>query len=288
MAANIIAQEDLQVFKKELIEEIKNLLSKQQPIASLLPREDPDIADAIYKAMTAKEINIVTGAAVKGVRNSANGNVIVKFKNTDGREKEIEGSAVLVATGRKPNLDGLDVNAAGTKTNAKGFLEVDDQLKTNVRNIWAIGDINGGSQFTYISLDDFRIIRDQLFGGDYTSTTKRKEVASSVFITPPYAHIGLREKDALARGHRVKIAKLPAAAIPRARILNSTQGLLKSVVDADTNKILGCSLFCVGASEMINTIQVAMNAGLDYPIIRDTIFTHPSMTEVFNDLYASL
>lgn len=115
-----------------------------------------------------------------------------------------------------------------------------------------------------------------------------KEVASSVFITPPYAHIGLREKEAVARGHRIKIAKLPAASVPRAKIINSTRGLLKSVVDADTNKILGCSLFCTEASEMINTIQVAINAGLDYQVIRDTIFTHPSMTEAFNDLYASL
>lgn len=255
---------------------------------TFLPREDSDIAEAIHQAITEKKIEIITGATAKSVRNANNGDVVVAFKNTVGTEKEIESSAVLLATGRKPNLDGLNVQAAGLKTNAKGFLEVDDQLKTNVKNIWAIGDINGGPQFTYISLDDFRIIRDQLFGGEYTSRAKRKEVASTVFITPPYAHIGLREKDAVAKGYRIKIAKIPAAAVPRARILNSTQGLLKSVVDADTNKILGCSLFCVEASEMINTIQVAMNAGLDYQVIRDTIFTHPSMTEAFNDLYASL
>ncbi|HLT80260.1 MAG TPA: hypothetical protein VKZ86_04480, partial [Cyclobacteriaceae bacterium] len=155
-------------------------------------------------------------------------------------------------------------------------------------NIWAIGDINGGPQFTYISLDDFRIIRDQLFGGDYTSTTKRKTVASCVFLTPPYAHIGLREKEAITAGYRTKVAKLPAAAVPRARILNNTVGLLKSVIDANTNRILGCSLFCVESSEMINTIQIAINTGLDYRVVRDTIFTHPSMTEAFNDLYASV
>lgn len=252
-----------------------------------LPREDTDIADEIYKAMTAKNINIITGAAVESIHNSSNGNVIIQFRNIEGKSNELEGSAALIATGRKPNLEELDVNAAGIKTNAKGFLEVDDQLKTNVKNIWAIGDINGGPQFTYISLDDFRIIRDQLFGGEYTSTTKRKAVASSVFITPSFAHVGLREKDAVAKGYRIKIVKLPAASVPRARILNSTQGLLKSVIDADTNKILGCSLFCVESSEIINTIQVAINAGLDYQVIRDTIFTHPSMNEAFNDLYAS-
>ena len=254
---------------------------------NFLPREDADIADEIYKAMTSRNINIVAGATVDSIDNSAKG-VIVKFKNAEGTSEEIEGSAVLIATGRKPNLEGLDVNAAGIKVNAKGFLDVDEQLRTNVKNIWAIGDINGGPQFTYISLDDFRIIRDQLFGGDYTSVAKRRAVASSVFITPPFAHIGLREKDAIAEGYRIKIAKLPAAAVPRARILNNTQVLLKSVIDADTNKILGCSLFCVESSEMINTIQVAINAGLDYRVIRDTIFTHPSMNEAFNDLYASV
>jgi pyruvate/2-oxoglutarate dehydrogenase complex dihydrolipoamide dehydrogenase (E3) component len=254
---------------------------------TFLPKEDADIADEIFKSMTAKKINILTGARVESIRDSPDG-VTVQVKNQAGTSRNIEGSDVLLATGRRANLQGLDVKAAGLKLNAKGFLDVDDQLKTNVRNIWAIGDINGGPQFTYISLDDFRIIRDQLFGGDYTSTSKRNAVASSVFTTPPYAHIGLREKEAIAKGHRIKIARLPAAAVPRARILNNTRGLLKSVIDADTNKILGCSLFCVEASEMINTIQIAMNASLDYQVIRDTIFTHPSMNEAFNDLYASV
>ncbi len=253
-----------------------------------LSTEDRDIADEIHKAMTAKNIDIITGVKVESIHNSSDGGVIVRSKSADGRANEIEASAALIATGRRPNIGGLDVSAAGIKTNSKGFVQVDEQLKTNVENIWAVGDINGGPQFTYISLDDFRIIRDQLFGGDYTSITKRKAVASSVFITPPFSHIGLREKDALARGHNIKVAKLPAASVPRARILDSTSGLLKSVIDADTNKILGCSLFCVESSEMINTIQVAINAGLDYQVIRDSIFTHPSMNEAFNDLYASV
>ncbi|HZI23746.1 MAG TPA: FAD-dependent oxidoreductase, partial [Chryseolinea sp.] len=183
---------------------------------------------------------------------------------------------------------GLNLEAAGIKTDVRGFVEVNDLLQTNVRNVWAIGDVNGGPQFTYISLDDFRIIRDQLFDGDHYKISKRKLVASSVFITPTFSHIGLREKEAIEMGYKIKVAKLPASAIPRARILNNTSGLLKSIVDVETNKILGCTLLCVEASEMINTIQVAMNAGLTYQTIRDTIFTHPSMTEAFNDLYSSI
>lgn len=176
--------------------------------------------------------------------------------------------------------------AAGVQTDKRGYVQVDEFLKTNVPNIWALGDINGGPQFTYISLDDFRIIRDQLSGGGYTSVSKRKLFASSVFITPQLAHIGLREKEAIEKGYTIKVARLPAAAIPRARILNNTSGILKTVVDSKSNKILGCTLFCLDANEMINTILMAMNAGVDYRVVRDSIYTHPSMTEAFNDLYA--
>lgn len=252
-----------------------------------LPKEDRDIADEIYKVMTSKKINIIINASPQNVKDTDNG-VIVEFTDRDGSLRNVEGSAVLVATGRQPNLDGLHINAAGIETDERGFVKVNDRLQTNVSNIWAIGDINGGPQFTYISLDDFRIIRDQLFNGEYTSVAKRKLVASSVFITPPLAHIGLREKEARERGYHIKVAKLAASAIPRARILNNTQGLLKSVINAETNKILGCTLFCAESSEMINTMQLAMNAGMEYPELRDTIFTHPSMTEAFNDLFASI
>lgn len=252
-----------------------------------LPKEDKDIANEIYKVMREKRVTIITGASVENVKDMDEG-VMIRFKNSDGTVSTVEGSAVLAATGRKPNTDGLNLDAAGIERDIRGFVKVNDQLQTNVKNIWAIGDINGGPQFTYISLDDFRIIRDQLFGGNYTSLSQRKAVASSVFITPALAHIGMREKEAQVKGYHIKVAKLPAAAVPRARILNNTHGLLKSVIDANSNKILGCTLFCVEASEMINTIQVAMNAGLDYRIIRDTIFTHPSMTEAFNDLFASI
>lgn len=252
-----------------------------------LPKEDRDIATEVNKVLTEKGIKIILSASVTKISDSDNG-VIVRFTDAHSREQEIEASAVLLATGRRPNTDALNLAAANIETDDLGFIKVNDKLQTTANNVWAIGDVNGGPQFTYISLDDFRIVRDQLFEGDYTSVNRRKAVASSVFTTPPLAHIGLREHEAKEKGHRIKVAKLPASAIPRARIQNNTNGILKSIVDADSNKILGCTLFCIEASEMINTIQVAMNAGLDYQIIRDSIFTHPSMTEAFNDLYASI
>ncbi len=250
-----------------------------------LPKEDKDVADEIYKILTSKGIKILTNVSVEKIED-INDSVSIQYKDTNGNDLSLKASAILMATGRKPMLDGLNLEAAGVKTNEKGYIEVDDFLKTSVSSIWAIGDINGGPQFTYISLDDFRIIRDQLAGGDYISVKQRKQFASSVFITPQFAHIGLREKEAKELEYDYKVAKLPATSIPRARIDGETNGFLKTIIDTKTKKILGCTLICVGANEMINTIQVAMNADLDYQVIRDTVFTHPSMNEAFNDLYS--
>ena len=251
-----------------------------------LPQEDKDVAAEVYKVLTAKKISIVTAATVQKIENTDGDKVRIEYKNKSGKTVYLQASALLVATGRKPMTEGLNLEAAGIRIDKKGYIEVDDSLKTNVPNIWAIGDIHGGPQFTYISLDDFRIIRDQLAGAKYTSVAQRKQVASSVFMTPPLAHIGLREREAVEKGHEIKVARLPATSVVRARIDGDTNGLLKTVVDTKTNKILGCTLFCNGANEMINTIQVAINCGLDYQVVRDTIYTHPSMAEAFNDLYA--
>ena len=251
-----------------------------------LPKEDKDIADEMYEILSAKGIQIIGGAQITQVSDQQNNQVQVSYKNAENKLVQINANAILMATGRKPNIDHLNVDAAGVKLDKKGYVLVDEHLKTSQPHIWAIGDINGGPQFTYISLDDFRIIRGQLFGGDYTSTRQRKQVAFSVFTSPPMSHIGLREKEAIEKGYQIKVVKLAAASIPRARILNETQGLLKTIVDEKTNKIIGCTLLCVDSSEMINTVQLAMNADLDYQVLRDTIYTHPSMTEAFNDLYA--
>lgn len=252
---------------------------------TFLPKEDNDVSEEIYRILTAKGITLLTGVSVKRVEDNDE-QVKLHYKDKDGHEQSLDASAILVATGRMPNTDGLNLEDAGIKTGKRGFIEVDELLKTSAPFIWAIGDCNGGPQFTYISLDDFRIIRDQLLSGNYKSVKQRKKIASSVFITPQFAHIGLREKEAKEQGYEYKVAKLPVTSIPRARIDGNTNGFLKTIVDPKTNKIIGCTLICVEANEMINTIQVAMNAGLDYQIIRDTVFTHPSMTEAFNDLYS--
>lgn len=253
---------------------------------TFLPKEDQDISDEILKVMTSKGIQIITGATIESITDTTTDTVAIQYKNNKNELQKLEASAILIATGRKPVTEELNLSAAGVQTNERGYVKVDEFLKTNIPHIWAIGDINGGPQFTYISLDDFRIIRDQLFNGPYNSVKKRNEFASSVFITPQMSHIGLREKETDTNNLSIKVAKLSPGAIPKARILNNVSGLMKTVVDTKSNKILGCTLFCNDANEMINTIQTAMNAGVNYQTVRDAIYTHPSMTEAFNSLYS--
>ncbi len=255
--------------------------------AQFLPDEDEDIAGELFKVLTEKTIHLVNDASVEKVEDVSNGLVTVYFTQ-NGHQKSLTANAVLLATGRKPSTDDLNLAAAGIQTGKRGYIQVDDQLKTNAPNIWAIGDCNGGPQFTYISLDDFRIIRNQLAGNkQYTSLKDRQPFPTCVFVTPPLAQAGLREKEAHKKGYEVKVFKIQASTIPKAAILNERRGVLKAVVDAKTDRILGCTFFCAEAHEMINTVQLAIHAGVTYDTLANMIFTHPSMTEALNDLFVS-
>ena len=161
---------------------------------------------------------------------------------------------------------------------------VDDYLQTTNPKIHAIGDVKGGLQFTYISLDEYRILREDLFGAGERKVSDRDPVSYSVFIDPPLSRIGLSEAEARKKGLNIKANKLPVAAIPRARTLGDTNGLFKVVVDADTDKIVGCTLFGPESSEVINLVAMAMKTGQEYTFLRDFVFTHPSMSEALNDL----
>ncbi|MCF2443956.1 FAD-dependent oxidoreductase [Dyadobacter sp. CY345] len=255
--------------------------------ATFLPNEDRDIADSIQTVLSAKGIRIEQAAQIEKIITGETADTIIYHQGEI--QKEVSATAILVATGRRPVTKDLNLSAAGVQQDDRGYIRVNEHLQTTAENIWAIGDVNGGPQFTYISLDDFRIIRSQLFPKFEPHTTfDRKYVASSLFITPPLAQVGLREHEAVKQGYRIKIASIPAAASTRAQILRQTEGVLKAVVDADTNKILGCTLFCVNSSELINQVQLAMQGGLDYTVLRDTIYTHPSSSEIFNDLFGKI
>lgn len=251
-----------------------------------LPREDRDIAESVKSVLEKKNISIYLNASVKEIKHDDKQATVVYMNN--GNEITVDAEAVLLATGRRPNTSGLNLEAAGIKLTERGAIEVNEHLHTNVKNIWAIGDVTGGLQFTYLSLDDYRIIHDDLFGDSHRNLTDREAVAYSVFIDPPLSHVGLTEEEAQRTGRNIKIGKMTAASIPRTMTTGHTDGLLKTVVDVDTNEILGCTLFCADSSEVINIVSLTMRLNNDYTILRDNIFTHPSMSETLNDLYSNL
>lgn len=256
-----------------------------ESFSELIPHEDRDIADCVQTTLEKKGIIFRLNANVQTLQDSGDvTRLIYKNKNT-GQSVELEADAILLATGRKPVTSSLNLEIAGVKTDDRGTILVDEHLKTSNPNIYAIGDVKGGLQFTYISLDDFRIIRDNLFGSHTRTQTDRTPVSYSVFIDPPLSRIGISEAEAKAQGLEIKVKKIVVSSIPRTHTIDATEGLLKAIVDAKTNKILGCTLFCTESSEVINTVAVAMKAGMDYTFLRDFIFTHPTMSETFNDLF---
>lgn len=251
----------------------------------LMPREDRDVADSVREALEKKGIVFRTGADILSVRDF-DGTAKISWRQAgEGRVGEQEADAVLIAAGRRPTTEGLNLEAAGVKVDSRGAIVVDDRLRTSNPNIRAIGDVKGGLQFTYISLDDYRIIRDDLFGMAVRKTGDRDPVAYSVFIDPPLSRIGLTEETARRSGLDVRVNRIAVASLPRLRTIGETDGLLKAVIDARTNRILGCALFCSESSEVINTVAVAMKSGRTAAFLRDFVFTHPSVSEALNDLF---
>lgn len=248
--------------------------------SELISREDRDIAASVQQVLEKKGIVFRLNARVQSV----NGSTVVYQDVATGGEHRVESDAILLATGRRPNTSGLNLKQAGVDVNERGGIVVNEHLQTTNPHIRAIGDVKGGLQFTYISLDDYRILREDLFGAGERKVSDRDPVSYSVFIDPPLSRIGLSEAEARKKGMNIKVNKLPVAAIPRARTLGDTDGLFKAVVDANTDKILGCTLFGPESSEVINLVAMAIKTGQEYTFLRDFIFTHPSMSEALNDL----
>ena len=250
----------------------------------LIAREDRDIAASVKETLEKKGIVFRMNAKVQSV-NRVEDKAIVTFADSQTNEVFVlEADAVLLATGRRPNTKDLNLEVAGVEVDVRGAIIVDEYLKTTNPNIRAVGDVKGGLQFTYISLDDYRIVREDLFGDKERRTGDRNPVSYSVFIDPPLSRIGLNEEEARRQNRDIIVKKLPVMAIPRAKTLGETDGLLKAIIDKNTGKILGCVLFAPDSGEVINTVAVAMKTGQDYTFLRDFIFTHPSMSEALNDL----
>ncbi len=251
----------------------------------ILSQQDPDIAIAVQTLLEQDGIEFLLKAKVLRVDRAGN-ETILQIQAAD-HEMTLRGSHLLLAVGRAPTTDTLNLAAAGVATDASGFIQVNDRLETNVLGIWALGDINGEPQYTHVSLDDYRIIKANLIDGGSRSTSDRL-VPSCLFIDPELAHVGLTETEAQQQGYAIRVAKLDASAVPRARTLGQTDGLLKAIVDTETGRILGCSLLCHEAGEVISTVQMVMQAQMPYTILRDGVLTHPTMTEGLNLLFSKL
>jgi probable pyridine nucleotide-disulfide oxidoreductase len=257
--------------------------------AAIFDREDDDIAAVAEKILVDEGIQIVTGANVTEVRDGVTEATVLYMH--DGRERALAADAVLAAAGRTPATEGLGLAAAGVHTTARGAVEVDEYLRTSRPHIFALGDVNGGPQFTYISLDDSRIVLDQLVGEGKRTTTDRVAVPRTLFMTPPLANVGLTETEARAAGYRIKVASQAVADIismPRAYVVHETRGVMKFVIDLETDEILGATLLSVDAQELINVVALAMRNGIKASQLRDAVYTHPSSTEAFNDVIGAV
>lgn len=248
-----------------------------------LPREDGEIAEAVLKTLESGNVQVLKSVQVQEIRkNQGFAEVVLK----SGEETVVlPAEAVLVATGRRPNTKELHLEKAGVEVDRRGGIITDETRTTTVPHIFAMGDVVGGLQFTYVSLDDYRIVRSKVLGDGSYTLNDRRAVPYSVFLNSPFSRVGMSEKEAQEAGYKVKIAKLPAAAIPKAQVLEKPEGLLKAVIDEKTGKILGAHLFCEESHELINLVKVAMDAELHYTVLRDMIFTHPTMGEALNDLF---
>ncbi|MBD1864840.1 MULTISPECIES: mercuric reductase [Trichocoleus] len=251
----------------------------------ILSQQDPDIAIAVQALLERDGIEFLLKAKV--LRADRAGNATELQIQVADQKITLQGSHLLIAVGRVPTTISLNLAAAGVATDARGFISVNDRLETNIPGIWALGDINGGPQYTHVSLDDYRIVKANLIDGGNCSTCDRL-IPSCLFIDPELAHVGLTETEAQQQGYAPRVAKLDASAIPRARTLGQTDGLLKAIVDIETGRILGCSLLCHEAGEMISTVQMVMQVRMPYTILRDGVLTHPTMTEGLNLLFSKL
>lgn len=250
--------------------------------ATFLAREDDDVATMVAENLQSLGVEIKMDVTLKKVLDQDQQTILMYEENN--REQTVTADKVLVAAGRHPVTENLGLENTDIQLASDGAIKVDSHLHTTVPNVWAIGDVKGGPQFTYISLDDFRIIKSELYGDGTRQTTNRGVVPTSVFIEPPLSQVGLTEKQAQVAGKHYELFKMPVAAIPKAKVLKDQRGMLKMLVDPDTKTIIGATIYAPESHEIINMVALAMRAQLPYTMLRDQIYTHPTISEAFNDL----
>ncbi len=254
--------------------------------AALLAREDADVAEAVADIMREDDLEVLLETKPSSVKQAADGTIQLTVQTKTG-ERTLTGSHLLIAAGRVPNTDRLNLDAAGVRMDKHGFIQVNDKLETNVSGIYALGDVKGGPAFTHISYDDFRIIRTNLLEKG-SASIKNRLVPYTVFIDPQLGRIGLSETEARAQGRSIKVAKMPMNYVARALEVDESRGFMKAIVDADTSQILGCAILGIEGGEIIAMLQIAMMGKLPYTILRDAVFAHPTLAESLNNLFSTL
>jgi pyruvate/2-oxoglutarate dehydrogenase complex dihydrolipoamide dehydrogenase (E3) component len=252
--------------------------------AQLLRGEDPDVAAEVTAIMRQDGIEVLLGA--KGTRVVKNGTGIQLSVLTGNESRDLQGSHLLVATGRTPNTDSLNLSAAGVATDSKGFVTVNGKLQTNVAGIYALGDINGGPAFTHISYDDFRILRTNLIEKGSASTEGRL-VPYTVYIDPQLGRVGLSETEARGQKKNIRVARMPMTNVARALEVDESRGFMKAIVDAESGQILGAVVLGLEGGEIMSMLELAMMGKLPYTALRDGIFAHPTLAECLNNLFTN-
>jgi pyruvate/2-oxoglutarate dehydrogenase complex dihydrolipoamide dehydrogenase (E3) component len=247
---------------------------------------DYDVAKVVLEALENMGIEFMFKANTKKITNDTDS--LTLTYDQESHTEEIQTNKVLVAVGRRPNVEGLNLEAADVALNEDGSIQVNKHLETTANNIYAMGDVKGGAQHTYISLDDYRIVMSDLFDDGSYNLSERNNVPTATFINPPLSTVGLSEELARGNGYDLKVATLPVESIPKAKLLGNTTGVYKAVIDADTDLILGTILFGEESHEVINIISTAMKAELPYTVLANQVFTHPTMAEALNDLYGNI
>jgi pyruvate/2-oxoglutarate dehydrogenase complex dihydrolipoamide dehydrogenase (E3) component len=256
-----------------------------QRTPQLADREDPDVADALAEMLTNEGVEVLVATEALQVEGRSGEEVGVRLR-TANRERTITASDILVATGRTPNTAGIGLDAAGVELDSRGYIQVNERLETTARDVWAIGECAGSPQFTHVSADDFRVIRDNLAGG--SRTTRDRLIPFCMFTDPPLARVGLNERDAQQRDVRVRVAKLPMRAVLRTWTTGEAFGFMKALVAADDDRIVGFTMLGAESGEVVAAVQTAMLATLPYTGLRDAVLTHPTMAEGLNELFANV
>jgi pyruvate/2-oxoglutarate dehydrogenase complex dihydrolipoamide dehydrogenase (E3) component len=251
----------------------------------LMSQEDPDVAEEMQRVLSGEGIQILLTAETLKVHGRSGEGVRLTVRTSAG-EQSIEGSDLLVAAGRIPNTAGLGLEETGVKLDGRGYIRVNERLETTASGIWALGECAGSPQFTHVSVDDFRIIRDNLAGGK--RSTRDRVVPYCLFSDPSLAHVGLSECEAQRQGVRVRVAKLPMSAVLRTEATDETQGFMKALVSGGDDRILGFTMIGSEAGEVMAAVQTAMLAELPYGRLRDAVLAHPTMAEGLGPLFSNV